>query len=354
MRHLLAHRTTTLLLIALCASALIAADGQQLTYQLPRHIPTELVDLYGDLVALKFDGTAGRDTANDGRAREWTSHTTNHFVLLTDAGKAWSAKAGQTLERTRGAFYRAFGDAGFGLLPLQERLVWVAFTQRDNFHQYALNIDRLDMSWSDGYYSTRTNRVALVCDGAENGHAGGSVIDSTETHPQPSEGFTHLAQATHEAVHQIAFNCGLQKRGVMYPLWASEGLATNFEAVAGAPFGPEHDNPHRHRQLMRAVNRGGLIPLDEFVTLTRVPVDDVDATHDVYAQSWAFFGFLFKHRPQQLRRYLDELRHLDAGRRSQASLRREFVRSFGRIETLERSWQAYVRLLARSGAGGEP
>jgi hypothetical protein len=357
MRRLLTHRTCVLLLIAAVASATFASEGQRLTYSLPRHIPYEAADLYGDLVALRSD-VAGVSTVGalvPGQ-RGWTSHVTSHFVLLTDAGAAWCVQAGRTLEQTRAAFYQAFNTAGFAIAPLDDRLVWVAFTRRDDFHQYALNVDRLDMSWSDGYYSTRTNRVALVCDGAErgHGHAIAHASDSTEMHPQPSEGFTHLAQTTHEAVHQIAFNCGLQKRGVMYPLWASEGLATNFEAVAGAPFGPDHDNPHRRRQLVRALGRDGLLPLNDFIVLTRVPVDDAGATHDVYAQSWAFFRFLYQHRPQQLRRYLEDLRGLDPGRRDAATLRREFVRAFGRVDSLDRSWQAYLRLLARPVTAGEP
>jgi len=355
MRGSLKARTVTLLAIAICASG--ATQDAPSTPQFLQQIPPEALTLHRDLVALKFDGVSGRQlpVGAGQRWRVWDTRVTPNFVLLTDAGSDWAAKAAHTLERTQDAFYRAFRSAGFAPAELDDRLVWVAFSRRDDFHQYALNIDQLDMSWSDGYYSTRTNRVALVCDSGAPGRGhSATASDSTEHFPQPSEGFTHLAQATHEAVHQLAFNSGLQKRGVMYPLWASEGLATNFEASSGVePFGPHHDNAHRRRQLLRAAARGGLLPLHEFIVTTRVPVDDPDATHDLYAQSWAFFRFLFQHRPQQLRRYLAELGSLEPGRRDPATLRREFAKAFGRVDTLERSWQAYIRLLSTPGRSNE-
>ena len=345
MKKLRRFRALVLTLTALCASAVAATEGQRTFRQT---IPAEAAGLYDDLAALKFDSTASRvsPTSTNHRWRVWNSHATNHFVILTDAPADWATKAGRTLERTQDAFYRAFGSAGFEPAPMENRLVWVAFSRRDDFHQYALNIDRLDMSWSDGYYSTRTNRVALVCESAAPARSTvASASDSTEHFPQPSEGFTHLAQATHEAVHQLAFNSGLQKRGVMYPLWASEGLATNFEASGSGEFGPTHDNAHRRRQIVRAMQRDQLITLHDFITLTRVPVDSPDQTHSVYAQSWAFFRFLFNHRPRQLRQYMSDLAALEPGRRDTATLRREFTRAFGRIDALDRSWQAYLRLL---------
>jgi hypothetical protein len=334
------NRTIALLIAAALCSSVIVTHASDNAYSIPR----EAAELYGDLVAMDFDRQLPEAEGAAGR-RAWITHSTPHFVLLTDGPLEWSVQAGQLLELTRESFYGSFSGAGLSPAPLNGRLVWVAFRHREEFNRYALGVDRLDMSWSDGYYSTRTNRVALVCNhhGEDDGHAAHTAIADAKIMPSP-RGFANLAQTTHEAAHQLAFNSGLQKRGVMYPLWASEGLATNFEAeVPDRPIGPGQHNEYRRRQLLEAVRRGGLMPLSDFVVMTRVPVNDPRATHDVYAQSWAFFQFLFIHRPHQLKKYLQELAALEPGRRDQRTLRKEFQQAFGPIARLERPWNAYLR-----------
>src|SRR5690606_28209818 len=64
------------------------------------------------------------------------------------------------LEKTYERFYDAFAD--FAPEPTDTRLIAVLFDKHDAYVQYATDADRIDMSWSNGYYSARTNRVALV------------------------------------------------------------------------------------------------------------------------------------------------------------------------------------------------
>ena len=78
---------------------------------------------------------------------------------------------------------------------------------------------------------------------------------------------------------QLAFNTGVQTRGVMYPLWVSEGLATNLEADGAGGLGLGRDNPGRRERLLRARAEGRLVPIADFLTLTRVPPHD-GAAHD--------------------------------------------------------------------------
>jgi hypothetical protein len=115
------------------------------------------------------------------------------------------------------------------------------------------------------------------------------------------------SKTTHEAVHQLAFNSGVQKPGVMYPFWLSEGLACNFEtADASKPFGPYMDNAGRRQRLLEAHGAGRLMGLESFVSLTRLP-SDPGAVADLYSEGFGLFQFLFRKRHEQMRRYLVKL-----------------------------------------------
>ncbi len=71
---------------------------------------------------------------------------------------------------------------------------------------------------------------------------------------------------THEMTHQLAYNSGLQKRGVMYPLWVSEGLATFFEGSALPQWDPI-GNTARRRTLAKLHAGGALLSLRELSVL---------------------------------------------------------------------------------------
>lgn len=279
-----------------------------------------------------------------------------HFLMLHDTDDSAAQDRLGLLERTRERFFDAFEKAGFKPRHDHGALVCVLFDDRRDFDRYALEFDRADMSWSRGYYSARTNRVALLrwhdpviqlasAQPAEQASTPASYpIDAAE-----SPGLwldTSFASVTHEAAHQLAFSAGLQKRGVMYPLWASEGLASNFElASPDQPFGPEYDNPVRRRHLVESLARGQLIPFDRFIVTTRVPAGDPDQINTIYAQAWSVFRYLFTHHTPNLRAYLARLHRLDPGARDEHELRAEFVAAFGPVHQVEAQWQDHLRSL---------
>src|SRR5690349_23883131 len=81
-----------------------------------------------------------------------------------------------------------------------------------------------------GYYSARTNRVALY-DLSADETAGplGDAASRDEVTRRLSKFPSSVATVVHEAVHQLAFNTGLQVRYADNPMWVSEGLAMYFE-----------------------------------------------------------------------------------------------------------------------------
>lgn len=297
-----------------------------------------------------------------GSPRDWRLHHTANFVVAY-AGEANEVlPQAELLELAHERFHEAFGAAPFTLDPLRGPLVALFFQDKADYLRYARSADRVDMSWTVAYYSAKTNRIAFFRNGATrhgDDHAdGGSestpalhlFVSGDEAISAPAENPIMLASATHEAAHQLAFNTGLQRRGVIYPLWASEGLATNFELRSpGGDFGPQCDNPTRRDRLVRTWEADGLMRLHDLITLTRVPTDDARATDELYAQAWGFFQFLYTHRRDQLADYFAAMRTAPRGHRSVSDMRDEFTAAFGAMDVLDQQWSEWV-----AGQAGAP
>lgn len=294
---------------------------------------------------------------------------TEHFVIVHEARADQIAGTGRALEQAYTRFHGVFSGLGFDLSPPQEHLVWICFPQQSGFNKYALQVEKMDLSWLDGYYSTLTNRVAVVepspkpCP-PETGDprpANGMRITlaasrplSERVLPMPGAGERlNLGRLTHELAHQLAFNGGLQKRGVMYPLWVSEGLATNFEFDGSADQDAAFSNLTRCNCLAEMHVAGGIFPLRQLIVQTRVPAD-VDLSRQFYAQAWAFFRYVMTERPHDLRTYLRCLADVPPGRRSPDVLLREFTEAFGTPESLEPAWNAFVARQIQQAQPREP
>lgn len=292
--------------------------------------------------------------------------TSEHFTVIHDVQTDGISGMGTILESAYERFYSAFAQAGFELSRSPYRLVWVCLPRQSEFNKYALRAEGMDLSWLDGYYSTLTNRVAVVQpsvrisepeparpSASEMRITLTSKTQSEEVLPMPSpERRFDMTRLTHELAHQLAFNSGLQKRGVMYPMWVSEGLATNFESAGPAHASAVPSNPARVRCLADALAAEQIVPLRQFVVQTRVPADARESRHH-YAQAWALFRFMLTEHPENLRTYLSRTANLPAGRRDEDALLREFVEAFGTPEALETAWQAFVVRQVRQTTTGE-
>lgn len=284
----------------------------------------------------------------------WQTHATEHFTILYAGEWCTAAYQGELLEEAHRRFHQAFDRAPFVLQVPREPLVALYFEDKADYLRYARHADRVDMSWTVAYYSAKTNRVAFFRYGQQATVPSGSGDSETTSalhQPAAADPGTvrpldvqlSLASATHEAAHQLAFNTGLQQRGVIYPLWASEGLATSFELSApGGEFGMDAPNPARSSRLERAWREGALRPLSDFITTTRVPTDDPRATDDLYAQAWGLFRYLYLHHREGLADYLAAMREAPKGHRSLDDLEDDFTAAFGPLATVERGWLEWV------------
>lgn len=292
----------------------------------------------------------------DGVPASWDFYQSEHFVVIHADDAPRAIHQARLLELTYDRFFETFADAGFKLDPVPDPLVGLLFDDKSDYLRYARGADRVDMSWTVAYYSARTNRIAFYRYGNpedaptrasdEGAHDpalfGAASVKDLTIHAHP----VSLASATHEAAHQLAFNSGLQKRGVMYPLWVSEGLATNFELRdRSGDFGPRAQNRDRSDRLQRLLERDDLQRLNSFVAVTHPPSGDADATDAAYAQAWGLFRFLYQTRPTQLQAYMSDLRALPKGPRDRLTLRDEFIRRFGELDALDAEWRRWIASL---------
>lgn len=277
---------------------------------------------------------------------------TENFVLLHCGNDQWAASTGNHLERTYERFHKLFKESDFSLKPLDCRLTWICFGNTEDYYGYAWQTERRDVSALEGYYSAQTNRVALYetspAPSMPASPAAGAVVTASASEPLGAgPALLDSARSTHEAAHQLAFNTGLQRRGVMYPFWLSEGLATAFEDDPADPMSALEVSERRRRLLdARAVN--ALIPFGEFSVMSRIPMDDMGRVYDGYAQAWGFYTFLFENHRSELSHYFAHLQSLAPGRRSAERMRREFADSFGALRPLEKQWTEYLDSLERA------
>lgn len=218
-------------------------------------------------------------------------------------------------------FRKVISGYGFRLEEPQQPLEWIIFDSHPDFEDYAIQADKMDTSTLDAYYSTRTNRVAIV--------------------GRPSS-FTYrdCERITHEAAHQLAFNTGIQKRGVMYPFWVSEGLATNFENEPSGRCGL--DGTCSGRLARFAESAETFMPLEDFIVMTQLPRTSREECLKIYAQAWGVFNFLLKNYPTELRSFLRAMTRERAGRNNPEMLRSAFEKAFGDIEDIKAAWENYI------------
>ena len=158
----------------------------------------------------------------------------------------------------------------------------------------------------------------------------------------------NVATIVHEATHQLAYNCGLQRRFADNPMWVSEGMATFFEAPDLSQPGKwrsigrvNHVNLQRWRNYVR--NR----PEESLVTLLGDDsrYENSATAAKAYGEGWAFTYFLIKTKRKEYIRYL---RMLSDGRILAERTPRERIEMFEQamdstMAELDKAFLTYMR-----------
>jgi hypothetical protein len=278
---------------------------------------------------------------------------TAHFVVISDCPTAWTRARAALLERARTEFFRATDKLGLHAAPHASKLVCVLINEHERYQRFGRDLDGLGASWIAGYYSTGGNRVVFYNDStspafvaaraqldeydrrAESARADADaarehnsrdladrlLASAREISAQTRQERQRLesraagystAKTIHECVHLLAFNTGVQRRDREYPLWLSEGLATNFETEdAGRAFGPDRPQPpsaESRRGRLRELRDAGTVPaLTDLLAITVAPEWDADTADGMYALSDALFAYLYRHEPAALGAYIRDL-----------------------------------------------
>jgi len=267
--------------------------------------------------------------------RGFREYESAHYVVLSDAGGAFSRAQLQRLEQARRQFQRYVERLGLAADPLRHKLVGVLFDDRRAYAEFARTHDRVSAAWNNGYYAPASDRLVLFNGEAEKG-------------ADEFAGQRTIAATVHEAIHQLHYHTNLQNRHVQYPLWSCEGLATCFETSdPAAPFGPGVEFAPRRERFDRLLRGDDLLPLRVLVQLDRMPDGKRETVFTVYNQSYALLTWLALERPAQLREYLHRMREHAPGRPSPAAHLDAFTACFGDPDEVERAWLADE--LARAG-----
>jgi hypothetical protein len=173
------------------------------------------------------------------------------------------------------------------------------------------------------------------------------VIQQILSRPQAER---TVATIVHEAVHQLAFNSGLQTRLADNPLWLSEGIAMFFESPDGndSKGWGTIGKVNQHNLRLFAQNFHKRSP-DSLLSL----ITDDDRLRKsttaaaAYPESWALTYFLMRTKSKEFTSYLQELSELPPLEEVEDRKRIEtFKKHFGDdLDQLDAAFLAYIRSL---------
>lgn len=275
-------------------------------------------------------------------------HTAN-YVICYNTSRAYAQWCGALFERLNRAFMNFWTRRGLDLRDSELPLVAIVFADKQSYERYARAELGDAASLVIGYYSLKTNRMAMY---DLTGSAGGpsSRLNTAQINAMLSQGSAEQTVATviHEATHQVAFNSGLQTRYADIPLWLSEGIAVYFET-------PDLKTDKGWRTV-GGVNRGRMQALQAY--LPKRPADslqtlvssderlrDPQQALSAYAEAWALTYFLIRQKPKQYAEYLKKLSSKRPLIWDKPDVRLdEFVQAFGDLSALD---QEFIRTMSR-------
>ena len=221
-------------------------------------------------------------------------HTTEHFVICSDASELYTTYCGRLLEKVHTEFYALFDGSPVKLRPLATKLPVLVFRESAVFQEFAKR-QHPDTDFSDvpGYYSIRDNQMLITAiSGDRSFRTNSDVIRELKKRPRQVETIVH------EAVHQLSYNAGLQIRYAANPTWLSEGLAVYFETASGRgsliwsrPGEPNRTHLPGFKNAMTDQNLR--LPLTELLS-SDTAFSSSERAADAYAEGWALTMFLIR------------------------------------------------------------
>lgn len=236
----------------------------------------------------------------------------NHepLVICTNTSRGYANWCGELFSRLSIAFQKHWR---FDKLPFTEPkfpLPVVIFATRKQFAEYALKDADASTAVSLGYYSLKTNRVAMYDITAD--EQGRRAMSLADINRQMQKSLSNVSTMVHEATHQFAFNTGLHTRYADNPLWLAEGMAMYFEVpdVRSKTGWSSIGQPNKPRVAQFANwYKSNTRPADSLKTLIRddTRFTSAETAGNAYAEAWGLSFYLIKHRREDYAAYLKHI-----------------------------------------------
>ena len=257
---------------------------------------------------------------------------TEHYVICSNSAAEYVEFCGKLLELVFDQYFRFMADQKIEVTQPPRRLPIVIFASTSEFQTFAAR-QHPEISFADtpGYYAVTENQTLLLDLTGDR-----SIRSAATIRRRLAEKPLQVATVVHEAIHQLAFNSGLQVRMADNPLWLSEGLAMYFETTSTRSSllwnRPGLVNPRHQPAFMKLVEAkqisgamNTLIESDsDFLNAAEMPA--------AYAKAWALTHYLVREKGTGMQKYLLSLSlrkpmvGLTAEQRTQ-----EFQAAFGKL-----------------------
>lgn len=260
---------------------------------------------------------------------------TGSYLVVHPAGTKdqWAGN----FEKLYRSFHHYFTARGIQPQRPEFPLVAIVFPTFQAYQQYAAKEGMRVSPGIVGYYSSRTNRVALY-DMTHGNHSNQALWDE------------NMSTVIHEATHQTAFNTGIHSRYAPQPKWLVEGLATMFEA-------PGVWDSQNHTRFGDRVNKTRMVEFLQFNKSQR-PANSLEqfiASDDAfykrpstaYGEGWALVFYLIETRPREFAAYIKTVSQRSGSEDYTKEQRvADFQAAFGRdLDQLESHFLRYISQL---------
>ena len=253
----------------------------------------------------RFEPFSAREQRDRLRADFPGYEVSGRGVYLVCAPPGRSARYAELFDSIYRDLEHFFRVRGFAVNAPDSSLTAIVFRSQQEFFEYARRDGVASAKGLQGYYSLKSNRVALF--DSQN------LLTKAESirHRPGVAASARIAGNTantiiHEAAHQVGYNIGVHSRISAVPIWVVEGLATVLEpdGMRVRQSRAEKLNPERlswfrnqHRPLRLQGSMARLIASDNFF---------FSQTLNSYSESWALTYFLLDNptRQRQFVKYL--------------------------------------------------
>ena len=272
---------------------------------------------------------------------------TPHYVICFNSAEEYAQFCGKLLEHVFDEYFKFMKEQEVLVSEPLGKLPIIIFLAEAEFREYAAK-QHPETSFEDtpGYYSIRENQTLLTDLTRDR-----SLRTAKSIRKRLADQPLQVATIVHEAVHQLAFNTGLQTRMADNPVWLSEGLALYFEPITPKASllwtRPGNVNPRHHPQFVKSTPEGlpdiplrQLIETDKsFLTSETLPA--------AYAESWGLTMYLFRRKKSGMKQYLTTLSQRKPLQTLTSEQRtEEFRTAFGKSpDEMEQEIVSYIRSL---------